>query len=63
CYHKVIEIDNNNLTAYYNLGVIAWKKQNWEKVIEYFNKVLQLQPDNTLVRNYIHYAIRKKQGL
>lgn len=61
CYKRVLNIDKYNPMAYYNLGVVYWHRNDWEKVIEYFSKVLELQPGNEQVKNYLTKAIIERQ--
>ncbi len=45
-YEKVIEINPNNETAYYNLGFICQKQNNLETAIKYYEKVIEINPNN-----------------
>ena len=52
-FEKIIEIDPNNDEAYYYLGKIQNKFQNFGQAINYYNKALEINPDNEKVKNAI----------
>ncbi len=52
-FEIVIEIDANNDEAYYYLGKIQNKFQNFGQAINYYNKAIELNPDNELVKHEI----------
>ena len=52
-FEKVIEIDANNDEAFYYLGKIQNKFQNFGQAINYYNEALKINPDNEKVKNAI----------
>ena len=52
-FEKVVKIDPNNDEAYYYLGKIQNKFQNFGQAINFYNKALELNPDN----EHVKYAI------
>jgi len=44
-YHKVINIDPNDETAYYNMGRAYFSKGDYDKAIEFYNKAIEIDPD------------------
>ena len=52
-FEQVVEIDANNDEAYYYLGKIQNKFQNFGQAINYYNEALKINPDNEKVKNAI----------
>lgn len=55
-YNLLISLDSENSKNYYNLGCIYWKKQNWKKVVDVWEKGLALNPDDDLILKNIAAA-------
>jgi len=49
CYEEIIELDKNNVKAWYNLGIIHFKQKKYEKAIEYYNNALKINPKDKYV--------------
>lgn len=56
-YREALEHDPNYASALNNLGMMAWKAQNWQEVVKYFSRLLQVQPGNAAVRADLSMAI------
>ena len=57
-YVKVLEIDPNNSTANYRLGMIYYGKKDYDKSFKYFEKVVNLYPfsyDGLLMFAWVNY--------
>lgn len=57
-YVKVLEIDPNNSTANYRLGLIFYGKKDYDKSFKYFEKVVNLYPfsyDGLLMFAWVNY--------
>ncbi|MBE9468041.1 MAG: tetratricopeptide repeat protein [Bacteroidetes bacterium] len=52
-FNKIVENDPNNDEAFYYLGRIKNKFQNFGQAINYFNKALEISPDNEKVKHAI----------
>jgi len=52
-YKKSAEKDPAFAQAYYNCGVIHWKKKDWAKVISSFEACLRADPQNAQARRYL----------
>jgi len=44
---KVLTIIPNHLETHYNLGVLYYRKGNWENALYHFNKVLTINPQDS----------------
>jgi tetratricopeptide (TPR) repeat protein len=44
CFLEILDEDRKNKEAYNNLGVIAFQRQDIEQALEYFTKVLEIDP-------------------
>jgi tetratricopeptide (TPR) repeat protein len=47
-YEKAVNFDKNFFGLYYNLGIINWHLENFDRAAEAFDKALQTPPDRTL---------------
>lgn len=56
-FQEALEHDPSYVAALSNLGIISWKAQNWQEVVEYYSRLLQVQPDNAAVRTDLSMAI------
>jgi len=52
-YEQAIKARPKMPDAYYNLGVVYWKQNNWEKVAECFRKVLEIDPNHQQAGRYL----------
>ena len=52
-FEKIVEIEPKNDEAYYYLGKIQNKFQNFGQAINFYNKSLELNPDNEHVKQSI----------
>jgi len=48
-----IKVDKGNLTAYQSLGALLMQKKNWGMAERIYNRILQLNPKDTLARQYL----------
>ncbi len=46
CYEKAIALDSTNQDLYYNLGRMHFIQENYLQAIQYFDRVLEKQPDD-----------------
>lgn len=53
CYNKSLQYNPYYVDAYYNLAVVYWRKQDWDKVRYYLSQVLRLHPQHREARYYI----------
>ncbi|MCB5230010.1 MAG: tetratricopeptide repeat protein, partial [Candidatus Cloacimonas sp.] len=58
-FKKVIEIDNQNLDAYFNLGYIRFIQNDFETSEEYYQQGLNIDPDDERILNNIAEAQRR----
>jgi tetratricopeptide (TPR) repeat protein len=56
-YQEALEHDPSYAPALINLGNISWNAQNWEEVVKYYSRLLQVQPGNAAVRTDLSAAI------
>ncbi len=58
-YMEAIRKDRKNWLAYYNLGNIYAKKEDWDKAEELYRKALEIKRDPDLLNN-LAYVLSKK---
>ncbi len=56
-FQEALEHDPSYSAALSNLGIISWKAQNWEEVVKYYSRLLQVQPGNAAVRADLSMAV------
>ncbi|RPE13782.1 tetratricopeptide repeat protein [Chitinophaga lutea] len=61
-YHRVLELDSNHIAANQNLGIMARSQKNSARAIPYFEKLLQLRPDNAAYYKQLAYACSEAVG-
>ena len=54
-FKRVTELSSDYSWAYYNLACIAFEEGNWEQVITYLDKTLELNPKDEGA--YLNYAL------
>ena len=59
---RVIGIDEGNIDAYYYLGIMQFEQNRFPQAVEYYNRGLQIDPDNEVLLLSIANAYRR-QGL
>jgi len=50
------------LKEFYNKGLLAFEKQNYDYAIEIFSRIISFQYDNLEARHYLHLSLQKKTG-
>ena len=58
-YKKAIRKDKRNWIAYYNLGNLYAKREDWEKAEEFYLRALEIKRDPDLLNN-LTYVLNKK---
>ena len=48
------------LKEFYNKGLLAFEKQNYDYAIEIFSQIVSFQYDNIEARHYLHLSLQKK---
>ncbi len=48
------------LKEFYNKGLLAFEKQNYDYAIEIFSRIVSFQYDNLEARHYLHLSLQKK---
>lgn len=61
CYAEIIDLDEKNSKAWYNLGIIHFKQKNFDKAIEYYKKSLEIKPNNKYVFYNLGLAYEAKE--
>jgi superkiller protein 3 len=62
-YLRVIEIDPDYATAYYNLGLVYGNQGNNTKAIELYEKAIELKPDYAKAYNNLGLAYKNQGNL
>jgi tetratricopeptide (TPR) repeat protein len=55
-------MDENDLKEFYNKGLLAFEKQNYDYAIEIFSQIISVQYDHLEARRYLHLSLQKKAG-
>lgn len=58
-YQRAWEYNPTNVDAQYNIAVVYWKKNDWEKVVTALENVLRINPQHQAARNYLMLAREK----
>jgi len=53
-------MNEQDLKEFYNKGLLAFEKQNYDYAIEIFSQIISAQYDNLEARHYLHLALQKK---
>ena len=53
-------ISEQELKEFYNKGLLAFEKQNYDYAIEIFSQILSSQYDHLEARHYLHLSLQKK---
>jgi len=61
CFQKVLEMDENNISALKYQGIIRVKQEKPEKALEFFEKVLLIHPDDPETLYYQALSFNKIQ--
>jgi len=56
-YNVIVQNDSNNVTALYELGLIDFDKKEYEKAIQIFSKLVELNDNDFLSSYYLGYAM------
>ena len=56
-YNVIIQNDSNNVTAFYELGLIDLDKKEYEKAIHIFSRLVKLNSNDFLSSYYLGYAM------
>jgi tetratricopeptide (TPR) repeat protein/CHAT domain-containing protein len=60
CYNKAIELDPEYASPYNGLGVVYYKKTDYNQAIKYYNTAIELDPENVMVYNNLGNAYQDK---
>lgn len=63
CNMRALLINSNNETAYIGIGVGYFECKKYDKSLEYFNKLLEINPDNEKGRKYKEMVLSKKEAI
>ena len=55
-------ISQEDLKEFYNKGVLAFEKKNYDYAIEIFSQILLSQYDHLEARHYLHLSLKNKAG-
>nr|MBU1327805.1 tetratricopeptide repeat protein [Candidatus Omnitrophota bacterium] len=53
-------MDEKELKEFYNKGLLAFEKQNYDYAIELFSQILSARYDHLEARRYLHLSLQKK---
>ena len=56
------EISQQELKEFYNKGVLAFEKKNYDYAIEIFSQILSSKYDHLEARHYLHLSLKNKLG-
>ena len=55
-------MNEQELKEFYNNGLLAFEKQNYEYAIEIFSHIISVQYGHLEARHYLHLSLQKKAG-
>jgi len=55
-------ISQNDLKEFYNKGILAFEKKNYDYAIEIFSQILSSKYDHLEARRCLHLSLRNKAG-
>lgn len=58
-YHRVLELDQNEVKSINNLAILHIEKQEWKEALEYLEKCIKINPDYDIAQK--NYDIVKRQ--
>jgi len=53
-------ITEQELKEFYNKGLLAFEKQNYDYAVEIFSQIVSFKYDNLEARHYLHLSLQKK---
>lgn len=56
------DISREELKEFYNKGILAFEKQNYDYAIEIFSQILSAKYDHLEARHYLHLSLKNKYG-
>lgn len=56
------EINAQDLKEFYNKGMLAFEKKNYDYAIELFSQILSSKYDHLEARHYLHLSLKNKLG-
>ncbi len=56
-------ISPEELKEFYNKGVLAFEKKNYDYAIEIFSQILSSKYDHLVARHYLHLSLKNKRGI
>lgn len=59
CLLEAMKVNPKNPQTYYNLGILYWKQNNFQKSLDNFKKYLELVPQDAEMQKYIEYLKKK----
>jgi tetratricopeptide (TPR) repeat protein len=56
----LVIMNEQELKEFYNNGLLAFEKQNYDYAIDIFSQITSAQYDNSEARHYLHLSLQKK---
>ncbi|NQT75612.1 MAG: tetratricopeptide repeat protein [Candidatus Omnitrophica bacterium] len=56
------EINQQDLKEFYDKGILAFEKKNYDYAIEIFSQILSSKYDHLEARHYLHLSLKNKAG-
>jgi len=56
------QISHEELKEFYNKGILAFEKKNYDYAIEIFSQILSSKYDHLEARHYLHLSLKNKLG-
>lgn len=60
-YESALDLDSGYPDAFKGLGIVAYEKRDWKDAHKWFNKVLEINPDDLEVRDFIVNSPRYRE--
>ncbi len=57
------EINQQDLKEFYDKGILAFEKKNYDYAIEIFSQILSSKYDHLEARHYLHLSLKNKVGI
>jgi tetratricopeptide (TPR) repeat protein len=59
-YERALSIDRGRVDVIYNLSVVRWRQNDWDRVIPLLQEVLRLNPNHPQARQYLPQAMQRR---
>ena len=56
------EINQQDLKEFYDKGILAFEKQNYDYAIEIFSQIISSKYDHLEARHYLHLSLKNRAG-